>query len=318
MLRTVRDIELREFRYFVAVAEELNFRRAAQRLTMAQPPLSKAIRQLEARLEVQLFERSTRHVSLTKAGQVLLDEARMVLDAAAAASRRAHRAGHSAQRLLLGVKAGGDSGLLKEILDAYRANPDVPHAEVIVSSWDTLENMLRDGRIDVALVRTPVRGAGLHLESLVTEPRLAVLPAEHRLAGKRQLVVSELADEVFPRWQSADDVVTDYWCGRDPESLASVPSAQRVTVQPGTGPVVSDILQLLTVVALGQAVALLPASMIKEHNRNNLVCRPVKGLSSSTVSVAWPESSRSMAVAAFVRASSEAARNRPEKLTSLA
>ncbi|HYY80365.1 MAG TPA: LysR family transcriptional regulator, partial [Actinomycetes bacterium] len=99
-------VEVRELRYFVAVAEELNFSRAAQRLEMAQPPLSKAIRQLERKLGVRLLERTTRRVALTAAGGVLLEQARVALDAVEAAGRRARRAGQPAPRLVGRAVAG--------------------------------------------------------------------------------------------------------------------------------------------------------------------------------------------------------------------
>src|SRR5919197_4996881 len=113
-------VEVRELRYFVAVAEELNFSRAAQRLEMAQPPLSKAIRQLERKLGVRLLERTTRRVALTAAGGVLLEQARVALDAVEAAGRRARRAGQPAPRLVAAAKAG-DARLLEEIVEAYLA-----------------------------------------------------------------------------------------------------------------------------------------------------------------------------------------------------
>jgi DNA-binding transcriptional LysR family regulator len=98
-------LETRELRYFITLAEELHFGRAAERLGMAQPPLSRSIRQLERRLGVTLFERTSRAVRLTPAGAVLLAEGRSALDALAAAARRAQRAGQDEPRLVLAMKA---------------------------------------------------------------------------------------------------------------------------------------------------------------------------------------------------------------------
>src|SRR3954451_18708853 len=99
----MNDLEVRQLRYFVAVAEELHFGRAAERLGMAQPPLSRAIREMERQLGVRLLERTTRQVALTPAGEVMLRDARTALDAVAAAARRARHAGLSAPALRLGL-----------------------------------------------------------------------------------------------------------------------------------------------------------------------------------------------------------------------
>src|SRR5207244_5790533 len=194
------EVEVRELRYFIAVAEELNFSRAARRLGMAQPPVSKAISQLESRLGVPLLERSTRRVTLTPAGQVLLEHGRAAVDAVAAAARRAQRAGQVQPRLVVAVKPGSDGGLLREIIDAYQA-PGLPPAEALVGSWGQPERPLRDGRADVALLRSPFESRGIEAEELLTEPRLAVLPAGHRLADRARLRHADLAAEPFPRWE---------------------------------------------------------------------------------------------------------------------
>jgi DNA-binding transcriptional LysR family regulator len=301
----MNHLEVRELRYFVAVAEELNFSRAAERLDMAQPPLSKAIRQLEAKLGVLLLERTTRRVALTAAGQVLLEQARAALDAVGAAARRAQRAGQPTTRLVVAAKAG-DAKLLREITAAYQAMtdpPGLPATEIVVSGWGEPAVMLRDGRADVAVLRSPFDGHGLDLEELDTEPRLVALAAGHRLAGRRRLLLADLADEPVPHSEEADEQAAAYWAGRDPASLAGAVGPGR----PPAGPRVGDLGQLLEVVALGQAVAFLPASLAAQHPRADVVYRPVAGLSPSTLAVAWPQTSRSLAVAAFVRAAVEVA-----------
>src|SRR6201996_8058555 len=118
----MNDLEVRQLRYFVAVAEELHFGRAAERLGMAQPPLSRAIRHLERQLGVVLLERTTRQVRLTAAGEVLLRDARTVLEAVTAAARRTRQAGSSTPQLRGALKADVDGGLLSQILDAYSAD----------------------------------------------------------------------------------------------------------------------------------------------------------------------------------------------------
>jgi DNA-binding transcriptional LysR family regulator len=283
---------------------------------MAQPPLSKAIRQLEARLGVQLLERTTRRVALTEAGRVLLEQERAALDAVAAAGRRAQRAGQPTPRLVVAAKAG-DAPLLREILERYRASADPPEllqTEVVVSGWGEPATMLRDGRADVALLRSPFDGRGLDTEPVLTEPRLVALAAGHRLAGRRRLLLADLAGEPVPQWQAADELAAAYWAGRDPDSLAAAWSGGP---GPVPGPRVGDIAQLLEVVSLGQAVAFLPTSLAERHPRADVAYLPVAGLSPSTLVVAWPQASRSLAVAAFVRAACEVATSQPHPATAL-
>ncbi|WP_051732168.1 LysR family transcriptional regulator [Kitasatospora phosalacinea] len=314
----MNELEVRELRYFIAVAEELNFSRAAQRLGMAQPPLSKAIARMESRLGARLLERTTRQVRLTAAGRVLLDQARIAVDAVHAAARRASRAGQPTPRLVVAVKPGGDAGLLREILAAYRGTgPDLPPPEVVVGGSGEPVAMLRDGRADVALLRSPFDGRGLDSETLVVEPRLAVLPAAHPLAGRRRLRPGDLRGEPVPRWKGALPSATAYYTGRD-GAEADGDQAGRAPADTPEGPLVAGVEQLLEVVALGQGVAFLARSTTRLHQRPDIAYRPVDGLSPSAVVVAWPETSRSAAVAAFVRAAHDVAAQHPDHAAALA
>jgi DNA-binding transcriptional LysR family regulator len=140
-------LETRELAYFLAVADELHFSRAAARLGIAQPALSKAIIQLERRLDVRLFERNSRAVALTPAGEVLASEARYALDAITAASRRTRRAAGQEPGLILAMKAGMDAGLLPMILAAYEREPDSLPVQVMFGT--DYARLLRDGHADV-------------------------------------------------------------------------------------------------------------------------------------------------------------------------
>jgi DNA-binding transcriptional LysR family regulator len=277
--------ELRELSYFVAVAEELHFGRAAGRLGMAQPPLSRAIQQLERRVGVTLLERSSRAVRLTPAGEVMLAESRKVLDAATAAVRRAQRAGRGHPRLLLAMKPHGDVGLLEPILRRYRRNPDAVEVEVVVCGIGEQAPMLRDGRVDLAFLHAPYDDlSGFDTEPLLTQDQVAVLPRAHPLADRSALVLADLDGEPTPRWPGR-------YTSQEAESKA---------------PHVRDTGQLLQLIALGQVVAVLPES-VRSYARADVVCVPLLDAPQTSVLLAWPERTTSRAVAAFVRASSEVA-----------
>jgi LysR family transcriptional regulator, benzoate and cis,cis-muconate-responsive activator of ben and cat genes len=283
-------MDVRELTYFHAVAEELNFSRAAARLGIAQPPLSRAISQLERRLGVRLFDRDTHRVTLTPAGEVLLVEAAHVLDAVAAATHRTQRAGGG---LVVTAKPGVASSLLREIVTAY-----LGQVEVLVSGVGEQVGLVRTGRADAALVGSPHQRAdrhGLDTEPLVSEPRVAALPAGHPLAGRPALTVADLARYPMPRWRHTQTDVRDYWTGQ---------------YVPVDGPAVSDATQLLEVVALGQAVALIPASLATDNPRQDVTYLPVVDADPYVVSIAWPAGSRDKALAAFVRTAMEVSAER--------
>lgn len=274
-------VETRELRYFVAVAEELHFGRAAQRLAMAQPPLSRAIQQLERRLGVVLLHRTPRAVALTEAGSVLLREARAALDAVEAAERRTRRAAAEPRGLVLATKAGASRELLSRLLDAYAAEPGAVAVDVTLCGPGEQFRLLRDGRADVALLLRPYdTTAGLDTEDLHTEQQVVVLPAGHSLAGRPQVSMAELkalTDLPMPRWPG--------WDGSYPD---------------GPGPQVRDYTQLLQLIALGRACALVPESL-QAHLRDDHATVPVPDAPAVTTVIAWPPHSRSKAVADLVR-----------------
>lgn len=271
-------VETRELRYFVAVAEELHFGMAAQRLGIAQPPLSRAIRRLEHRLGVLLLVRTSRSVSLSPAGEVLLHDGRQALEAVAAATRRAQRTGRPGQTLVLAVKEGADAGLLPTLLAAYAATPDAWPVEVVFSAGERIA-MLRDGRADLALLHRPNNDlSGLDHEDLLVEQQIVVLPPGHRLAGRADVALADLRGEVLPR---------------GPEI------AHRPWLPPG--PDVRDAGQLLQMIARGRGVALLPASTIGRVPRE-LPCVPVRDAGPVALVLAWRAESTSRQVAAFAAA----------------
>jgi DNA-binding transcriptional LysR family regulator len=326
------QVEMRELRYFIAVAEELNFTYAATRLGIAQPPLSAAISKLERKLGVRLLERTSRRVTLTPAGSVLLEQARIAVDGVAAAIRRARRAATQADRLTVAVKPGAGTHLLKKIIQRSARDPQIPRVHLLFGHPGGPAAALRAGSADVAILRAPFDQHGLDTDLLLTEPRVAVLPADHRLASRRQLRRADLAGEPMPRWAGqTNPAAAAYWSGTDtppdpgpaqrPGMTAPRPARSLGTGWPaGTphGPEINDISQLLDAVALGNAVAFVPASIADQHRRAELAFVPVSDLSPSQVVAAWPDTSCSAPVAAFVRTAADAAADHANQTAVLA
>ena len=194
-------MELRQLRSFVVLAEELHFRRAADRLHIAQPSLSQQLRRLEDGLGVRLLERDRRRVELTAAGAALLPEARAVLAAAehAATLARATAAGEQG-RLRLNLTRSLTGGLPGDIVEAFRAR--YPGVDLELDVGTTLLNAqrLREEQIDAAFVRPPVIDDRLEVMDLGREPMVCVLPTRHRLARRRTVRAQDVRDEPLVWW----------------------------------------------------------------------------------------------------------------------
>lgn len=274
-------VETRELAYFVEVARELHFGRAAERLGIAQPPLSRAIARLERRLGVRLLERTSRRVALTPAGETLLAEGAAALEAVAAAVRRTRRAGAADPRLVLALKPGGDGGgLLPRILEACERDPDAPPVEMLFGFGAA--RALREGRADAALLYAPREDlTGLATEELLSERQIAVVPRDHRLARlgatTGEVATADLEGEVLGHRAAHD--------GSD--------------LPPGHPPI-TESGQLLQLIALGRMIAVVPESF-RRLLGEDLVAVPVADAPATTLVLAWPEASRSRALAALVR-----------------
>jgi DNA-binding transcriptional LysR family regulator len=186
------DLDLRKLRYFVAVADQLHFGRAAEELYISQPALSRQIRALEQDLGTPLLTRDSHGVTLTDAGKQLLSDAGPLLASTSAVRRRVTVAAGGSQRLIVGFRAG--VAVTPAVREFAIRHPDVL-VDVQRIEWDDQAKMLLDGRIDVGYVRLPIDEAGLRVLPLFTEPRVAVLPAGHRLAGREQITEADLAGE---------------------------------------------------------------------------------------------------------------------------
>jgi DNA-binding transcriptional LysR family regulator len=262
------DLDLRKIRYFVAVAELLHFGRAAERLHIAQPALSRQIRSLEKDLDAVLFERDSHGVRLTDAGRQLLDDAGPLLSTADATRRRVRRAARGPRRLVVGFRAGV---VVTRALRAFgAAHPDVEaHARRV--EWDDQERLILDGTVDLAYVRRPIREQGLTLLPLFSEARVAMLPADHRLAGKPELALADLADE--PRLRYAD---------------------------PGPGELpIRTIEEKFESVASGAGITLVPESVAEQYSRPDITYVPVPDAERDEVLLAWEASRRSPLITAF-------------------
>ncbi|HET6652946.1 MAG TPA: LysR substrate-binding domain-containing protein [Nocardioides sp.] len=244
-------MELRHLRYFQAVAEERHFGRAADRLHMAQPPLSQQIRRLEEELGVTLLRRSTRKVELTAAGDAYLGRVRGILAAVDEAGEEAHRIDAGLEgRLVVGCVGSATYSLLPALARALREElPGVDFAfrgEMLVPD---LADALRSGVIDLALLRPPLDDAALSLRLLRRERLIVALPEGHRLASRERVRLADLEQE---------ELVVHAGRGRSVMYDAVVQLCRGAGFEPRVRHEVAETSTLVTFVAAGLGVALVP------------------------------------------------------------
>jgi DNA-binding transcriptional LysR family regulator len=273
-------MELRHLRYFVAVAETCHFGRAAERLHMAQPALSQAIRQLESQLGAALFTRTTRHVALTPAGEYLLDEARRILGSL-------ETAGAGVQRIAAGrrglVRVGFTGAAVFSQLPrvARTLEHELPEVALEVEADQLTPQLcdgLRDGSIDLAVLRPPATGEGIVVRTIDVEPLVLALPADHRLVGEPEIAVTDLRSEGFVLYSNPDSAVNEAVL-RVCREAGFTP--RREHVAPGT-------VVLLALVAAGLGVGLVPASA-RALPLEGLVFADVVDAGSIDLALAWRE-----------------------------
>jgi DNA-binding transcriptional LysR family regulator len=261
-------MELRRLRYFVAVAEELHFRRAADRLHLAQPALSQQVRKLEVEIGVDLFHRSRRGVALTPAGTVFLDEARRLLRHADEAARTARNARTgTAGRIRLGHLADAVPATLLRAIAAFTArNPGVEIVPETVAARRGVEDV-RTGRLDVAVIGLPAPLEGLNVTPFATERIVAAVPDRHVLSGRVSIALDALDDTplvLLPR-------------PTNPAFYDSVLGACRTAE---ISPQLIDVSQpqvehALLLVASGMGIAILPASAAERYSTVGVSFRPI-------------------------------------------
>ena len=244
-------MELRHLRYFRAVAEELHFGRAAQRLHIAQPPLSQQIRQLERELGVELLVRSTRRVELTPAGEAYLRRAVTILDAVDDAGRQAQRVAQGIEgRLAVGCVGSATYSLLPRLVRALR--DALPGVEVSVRGEmlaPAQTSALLAGEIDLALLRPPIDHPAIRTETLRRDRLIVALPDGHALARSEQVQIAELRDEDFVAHAGGGQSVMHGLLNAVCADAGFVPRVRHDVQETST---------LVTLVAAGLGVALVP------------------------------------------------------------
>lgn len=293
-------MDLRRLRYFVVVAEEQSFSRAAQRLHIAQPPLSAQIKQLETELEVRLFDRTSRGVLLTEAGQLLLEEARRILSQVEHTAQAVRSTGRGeVGRITLGFVPSASNEILPEIIKSFRSA--YPGVELFLREMrpDQVVRSLHAGQTDVGFLYLPLEDAALNVSCISREPLVLALPEAHPLASQKSVQLNEVSREPFimpARYQM-------------PGLYGQVTDACRAA---GFTPqaVQKDVWLMQTIVGLvagDLGVALVPASL-RNFRRKGVVYRPVSGLSPSVeLGMVWRQDSQGPVLESFVNSATEAA-----------
>lgn len=292
-------MDLRHMRYFIAVAEERSFTKAAARLHISQPPLSRQIRELEVELGVTLLNRTRHHIELSDAGQVFLQKARQILLATDAAVVQAQRA----QRGEIGTLAIGffeqiAYTLLPPTLRAFQER--FPLVDVQLSWFPVIEQpeALRRGDVDLAFVRPAASLAGLNTEILLREPFVIALPADHRLADKNVVSIADCADERIISY-------VQHWA---PDYHSIV---MRLCALAGFAPQIvlelGQVYAAMGLVSSGMGISFVPASVQRVHV-DKLVYRPLKEQTFlSETFLAWTHPYPSSLLSAFLDIAREVA-----------
>ncbi|GAA3648466.1 LysR family transcriptional regulator [Nonomuraea antimicrobica] len=283
------DVHLRDLRYFVAVADELNVTRAAERLFVSQPALSKQLRALERQLGLRLFERVPSGVVLTRQGAALLPVARDLLGRWSAGVAQA-RAAEPAGTLVIGLQTAVGRGLQQEALRRFRAAMPGWEVSLRLVGWDDPSGGLADGSSDVAFIWLPVP-AGLGTYVLATERRGVAMPADHPLAGRAEIPFGALRDEPFIALPPAAGPLRDFWLGLDARDD-----------EPVIGVTANTPEEVFEAVTGGLGVVLVAEGNAELYDRPGLAYRPVTGLPPGELAIAWREGDPSPQVRAFIDA----------------
>ena len=287
------DVDTRLLRAFATVAQEGNLTRAAERLYLSQPALTKQIRQLEQLLGTPLFTRSRGGMALTEAGRELAERVPALLTAWDEARRAVRATADRAARVLrVGFLGSGANEATPHIVAEFARLRPGWRAQMRQGSWGDPSAGLADGEVDVALVLLPFPGQERwRIRVLFSEPRWVALPESHPLAGQEEIPFSALRDDPFVAAPAESGVWRDFW-------LATEARAGRPAV---IGAVTDQPDDWLSAIANGDGIALAPASAARFYSRPGIVYRPVTGVKPCQVAVASaPGSDGDPAVREFV------------------
>ncbi len=277
------DLDLRLVRYFTVVADHRHFGRAAAELRVAQPSLSRQIRQLERQLGVRLLDRTPQGSRLTEAGEVFLPRAKALLRSAAQAAASA-RAAAQPSRVTIGYTT--NLFITAAVRELRRQHPDAD-VRTLHLDWNEPRAALLEGRVDAVVARLPFATDQLDVTILYDEPRELLVPVDHRLAGKESVTLDDIAGEPVPRMP--DPAWNSFW-RIDPRPDGS-PAPD--------GPLVNAMEDKLELIAAGEAVAIIPGGLHAEGLRPDLTTIPLEGVDPSHIVIATRADDRSRLLAAF-------------------
>ncbi|MDZ4877157.1 MAG: Hca operon transcriptional activator HcaR [Chroococcidiopsis cubana SAG 39.79] len=293
-------MELRQLQYFLAVAEELNFGRAAARLGIAQPPLSRQIRQLEQELGVELFRRTKRRVELTEAGIAFVEEVRQILAQVEQGVLVAQRASRGEiGRLVVGFEGSSTYDVIPMSLKVYRERfPEVDLAVYAMTTEEQIQALL-EGRIGIGFVVSPINDKRLAIETILRESLILAIPENHPLATRTSVRARELESEPFITFQR------DRGCGLYDQVIAV---CQRANFSPRIIQEADEMQVILGFVAAGLGVTLLSASVV-QFQRPGVVYRMLQPSTPKvSLALAWRRDLTSAALQAFIEVVRECAR----------
>jgi DNA-binding transcriptional LysR family regulator len=285
-------MELRHIHYFIAVAEELHFSRAAQRLHISQPPLSQQIRDLEEELGVKLFERTKRQVHLTEAGKVFLERSYLVLEQLKQAIAVTQKIGQGeVGELAIGFVDSATYTVLPEILRVFREQ--FPAVELRLHEMTTAQQIqaLLHKQVDIGIVRSAISEPGLSVECLLHEPLVLALPENHPFSAQTQLSLSTLANELFILFPAKMGPVFY-------EQI--IHSCQQAGFRPKVAQEAVQMQTIVGLVAAGLGIAIVPASMQNFH-RSGVIYRPLQEQIPKTgLYLTWRQQDSSPVISAFL------------------
>ncbi len=292
-LPNLDGIELRQMRYFLAVADDLNFTKAAEGLHLAQQALSASIRRLEEQLGVALFVRSTRKVELTVAGEVFVEGARAVVAVAADAIERVHQVAEGRRgRLTIGFStAAGGVAIVRRIIRTFAEQAPAVDVRTVEHDFADPTAGLADGSVDTAFIFGPLPVDGLHSMPLATEARLLAVRPEHPMAARSSVTRADLDGLPWLRVPAEPGPWTDFWFP-DPHPGPSAPTIRTAD-------------EWVTAIEAGRGVAYTMPVVMANFPTARITVVPIEGLSPAEVLLAWPAGSPDPLVHALLRIAQE-------------